>query len=1014
MARETPKNVDGYPVVKELGEGASGVVYQVRLPGRQRYAALKLFTGNLDAGQILTFKREFGAIARCRHSGIVSVYGLGEHEGRPYILMEFLRGEPLDRAVRKGLRPMEPLPADRRETLTDAMLRILDTLKYLHGQRIVHRDIKPANLVMTEEGEVKLLDFGMAWTRSGREVDRQGGTAGYQAPEMLMGKPVDPRSDLYALGVCLYEIISGVNPFGNVSGWNDLIDRQMNERYNRLGLMNPAYGEKWEFFTKRLMNANPIDRYHSASQAMHDLMRLASVVTADTAETSPDARSWGLMESEWVGDPSGFEGVLKNLQDGNHVRFDAPHGAGRTRWLQECRDRANGFSTVIWTDGMTDSLRNWVTRFLDELVKINPDIAETHNSEGAYVQSYLGSGHVLSGESPERSRDRFINTVARIARTGQDTEKNLLIFDNIEHLDAISLRLITSMTGIPSITILAAGGPVDDVLGSAFETVSWSPASTEDLAALIDRRLGGENTAAPEVTERILHLAEHRLGKASAFLTCWHQDGQLRIRDNQWFLSPPAVRAELSLQNPELAAQILKGPTGRRNLPEEDRLDREILRLIAACDESVSFSLIAKIFAAREILILEVLDRLIRTGWLIEETGRSAVEYRFSDASVKKHVYESMSPFHQRYLHRRIAETLQRCETDDIAEYASHICRSDNAQTGFDELDRVASAARDRYENDTALRWYDCLLDRIAHVQRDSVDVIMGPEDWQIRFDGATHATMIESARNHRKLEADALNRKRLEIFRSRGNIYGRTGDYGAAFDAFQHMLAGARDAGDTKLQGDALRFIGQILFYQRKLKESEKYFKDSLAIRTSDNDREGIADCLNALGVLAQQSDALDEALDYFSRSLEIKMELNDEKGLVYIKNNIANIYYSKGLLKEALEEFKDSATVFRKMDDLLGLAYCLYNIGGVAIELGLYSEAVEVLEEAVSIRRKMQDLQDLGHSLWQLASAYQGSGRRGRARECLIEAAEVLEKVNLTEDAEECRQMLAQMNAD
>jgi len=127
MGNVIPKNIDGYPVVKELGRGVSGVVYQVKLPGRQKFAALKLFLGDVSAPEILRFRREFGAIARCRHDGIISVYGMGEHDKRPYILMEFIKGRSIDQMLRDGLRPNHPLPISRQDNLVVAIQQVLET-----------------------------------------------------------------------------------------------------------------------------------------------------------------------------------------------------------------------------------------------------------------------------------------------------------------------------------------------------------------------------------------------------------------------------------------------------------------------------------------------------------------------------------------------------------------------------------------------------------------------------------------------------------------------------------------------------------------------------------------------------------------------------------------------------------------------------------------------------------------------------------------------------------------------
>ncbi|MGH8639168.1 MAG: protein kinase domain-containing protein, partial [Burkholderiales bacterium] len=203
-----------YEVIALLGSGGMGQVYRARAPRLQRDKALKVLQTN-DAEHRRRFEREAHSVAALNHPNIVTIHSVEEAEGVPFLTMELVEGTPLTRVIRPG---GLPLP----ELLPLAMA-ITEALAAAHDRGIVHRDLKPANIMVGPDGRVKMLDFGLAKplepppgavtatheTREGVVV----GTLAYSSPEQLMADAIDARSDVFSLGVLLYEMATGKRPF---------------------------------------------------------------------------------------------------------------------------------------------------------------------------------------------------------------------------------------------------------------------------------------------------------------------------------------------------------------------------------------------------------------------------------------------------------------------------------------------------------------------------------------------------------------------------------------------------------------------------------------------------------------------------------------------------------------------------------------------------------------------------------------------------------------------------------
>ncbi len=228
-----------YVIEDKLGEGGMGVVYRARDEKLQRDVALK-FLGTLPTGSSASHERileEARAISALNHPNICTVYEVGETDGQPYIAMEFVEGRPLTMEISTAGMPLEQVERYG--------LQLADALSHAHSRGVIHRDLKSANVIVTPSGRLKVLDFGISRrteAKAGEETTRFDqswesqhtftGTLPYIAPEVLKGEEADERSDIWSLGVLLYEMAAGRRPFRGATAY-DLSAQILKERPRR-------------------------------------------------------------------------------------------------------------------------------------------------------------------------------------------------------------------------------------------------------------------------------------------------------------------------------------------------------------------------------------------------------------------------------------------------------------------------------------------------------------------------------------------------------------------------------------------------------------------------------------------------------------------------------------------------------------------------------------------------------------------------------------------------------------
>ncbi len=955
---------DRYTLHERLGAGSMGAVYRAYDRLTSQHIALKQVLTDAEALQFssrhtiatdnarLELAHEFQTLASLRHPNIISVQDYGfDKDGSAFFTMALL---------------------DAPQTLTDAgtarsveekaalIIQLLQGLAYVHRRGVLHRDLKPSN-VLVKDGTVHVVDFGLAMTAQDPTADESiAGTIAYMAPEILMNQAPTPQSDLYAVGLMLYELLAGKHPYVGTNPMQ-LIDSIMNKPIDISVLdINVSLAT----LLHQVLSKTPTERPKDATEF---IKQLAQACNLPLPQETAAIRDSYLEAATFVGRKPEQAQLIAALESANRSKTGSlwlvggESGVGKSRLLDEIavRARVSGMLVLrgqaVVEGGVPYQMWRQVVRRLILSAQLNEDhlpILPLIVPDAAdLLQRHIPAlDEAISNQDKQKRLSLLLDTLFRQTSKRQPL---VLVLEDLQWGSDIDKALIKELTPLmETLPIVLLGTYRDDetpTLPQEFEnvqTITLTRLNTDEITQLSTSMLGRIIGAQDQVLELLRRETEGNVFFLVEVVRVLAEDaGRIseignRTLPSQIFAGGVQRVVQYRLERvPDWAQHMLElaAVTGRQIDP----------RLISALDAQLDVE--AWLTACTNVAVLSAQDGI----------------YRFAHDKLRESLLDALDLGAKSLMHRQVAEGIESAYAQSVNDYAAVLAghyaeAQDPIKEGYYSI--IAGEQSFNVNNYRAAhKFYRRALDLEAHKHAEDTQQTLatiylglaksayGLSDYEDCRKWANQAIPLFNAKDDEPGYADAIN--------VIGESHFRQSDFPTARRYIEEALAIRRRLDIPREIGYSLMNMGVIESQMGHLDIAAVYHRECYEIMQKTDDKIAIARALNNYAINFDLHGDYDQAVIYYEKSLAIRREINDAQGIAYSLSNLGQLLGDQQELDKSYNYLKEALYYIQLTGEKRSTASVFSALANVQRQRGFLDEAEQHEQRALVIRQRLND---------------------------------------------------------